>query len=275
MNSWDNKISKLQPGMVAVLGIPYDKNSSYMRGPALAPDVSHDALHSSSSNLCTENGIDLGTLDQWIELGNLSIQDETDVFKEIENTISNLITKDIKIISLGGDHSITFPILRGFATKYTNLNVLQLDAHPDLYDELDGNKLSHATPFLRSLEEGLIGRLVQLGIRTMTPEQQKRADTFNVETIEMKNWDSDSTLDFDGPVYLTLDIDCLDPAFAPGVSHYEPGGFSTREVLSIIQNINVPIIGADIVEFNPERDPSGLTAMVVAKLIKELIGKML
>ena len=80
---------------------------------------------------------------------------------------------------------------------------------------------------------------------------------------------------FDGPLYVTLDLDCLDPAFAPGVSHHEPGGFSARDVIRIIQELAAPPVGADLVELNPRNDPSGVTAMVGAKLIKELLARML
>jgi arginase family enzyme len=167
------------------------------------------------------------------------------------------------------------PILRAYAQKYPNLNVLHLDAHADLYDELNGNRYSHATPLLRSLEEKLVTRLVQLGLRTMTPQERERSRSFGVESIEMRHWHPDISLQFEGPVYLTLDMDCLDPAFAPGISHHEPGGFATRDVLGIIQDLDAPLIGADIVEFNPERDPLGVTAMVAAKFMKEIVGQML
>ena len=93
--------------------------------------------------------------------------------------------------------------------------------------------------------------------------------------IEMKDLERVNTISFDGPVYLSLDLDCLDPAFAPGVSHYEPGGMSTREAIGLIQNCSGRIIGADIVEYNPERDPQGITAMVAAKLLKEILGRMI
>ena len=91
----------------------------------------------------------------------------------------------------------------------------------------------------------------------------------------MKDWQPGMVLQFDGPLYISFDMDALDPAFAPGVSHHEPGGLSTRDVLAVIQSIDVPLIGADIVEFNPLRDVSGMTAMVAAKLLKELASKML
>ncbi len=181
----------------------------------------------------------------------------------------------MRVLTLGGDYSITLPILRAYTQKYPKLNVLHLDAHADLYDELDGNRYSHATPLLRCLEENLIGRLVQIGIRTMTPQERERANHFGVEIIEMRHWRSDISLNFEGPVYLTFDMDCLDPSFAPGISHHEPGGFTTRDVLGIIQGLDAPLIGADIVEFNPKRDHSGVTAMAVVKFLKEIVGQML
>jgi arginase family enzyme len=114
---------------------------------------------------------------------------------------------------------------------------LHIDAHGDLYDDFEGNKLSHACPFARIMEEKLAKRLLQIGIRTYNAHQREQVKRFNVEAIEMKDWKDGTTLKFNGPVYISLDLDALDPAFVPGVSHYEPGGFSTRQVLSVIQNL--------------------------------------
>jgi arginase len=125
------------------------------------------------------------------------------------------------------------------------------------------------------MEEGLAKRLVQVGIRTLTPHQKVQARQFNVELVEMKDWNDTFRFDFEGPLYISLDLDALDPAFAPGVSHYEPGGFTTRQVLSIIQNLEAHFVGADIVELNPSRDSNNMTAMVAAKCFKELLAKML
>ena len=125
------------------------------------------------------------------------------------------------------------------------------------------------------MEEGLAEKLVQVGIRTMNPHQQEQARRFGVAVIDMKSWRPETRFGFSGPLYISLDMDALDPAFAPGVSHHEPGGLSTRELLTVIQGIDVPVIGADIVEFNPLRDESGMTAMVAAKLLKELVSKMI
>nr|NIV28320.1 agmatinase [Anaerolineae bacterium] len=149
-----------------------------------------------------------------------------------------------------------------------------LDAHPDLYDEIEGNRYSHGCPFARIMEESLVTRLVQVGIRTMNPHQRAQAERFGVEVHEMRDWRPGTAFDFGGPVYLSLDLDVLDPAFAPGTSHHEPGGLSTREVLELIQNLRAPIVGADIVELNPKRDPLGITAMAAAKLLKEVVAGM-
>lgn len=275
MTSSMNLYDKLKPGMIAVVGIPYDENSSFMRGAALAPNRIREVLHSGSTNLCSENGIDLKTEPRFHDLDDLKLTSGIAVLKEIEEAITNLIKQDIYVLSLGGDHAITYPILKGYSKKYDKLNALHLDAHPDLYNEYEGNRYSHACPFARIMEEGLVKRLVQVGIRTMNPHQSAQAKKFGVETIEMRQWKPNITFNFEGPVYLSLDIDILDPGFAPGVSHYEPGGLSPREVLQLIQSLRDPIVGADIVEFNPKRDPSGITAMVASKFLKEIVGKMI
>jgi arginase family enzyme len=125
------------------------------------------------------------------------------------------------------------------------------------------------------MEEGLADRLVQIGIRTMTGHQREQAERFGVEVIEMRDWRDGTPLRFDTPVYLSLDLDALEPGLAPGVSHREPGGLSVRQALGILQSLEAPLAGADLVEFNPLNDPSGLTAQVAAKLVKEIASRML
>jgi arginase family enzyme len=155
------------------------------------------------------------------------------------------------------------------------MNILHIDAHPDLYHDYEGNPNSHASPFARIMEANLAKRLVQVGIRTINPHQRDQIQRFGVEVVEMRDWRSTSLPRFDGPVYLSLDLDALDPAFAPGVSHHEPGGFSAREIITLIQNLEGELVGADIVELNPTRDPLGITAMLAAKLCKEISARML
>ena len=125
------------------------------------------------------------------------------------------------------------------------------------------------------MEEGLADRLVQVGIRTATGHQREQIERFGVEAVEMKDFSDDLTIEFDTPVYISFDIDGLDPAFAPGVSHREPGGLSTRQALNVIQRLKADVVGADLVEFNPRMDSTGVTAMVCAKLLKEIAAKML
>ena len=227
MNEDNTLKDEIHSKEITVLGIPLDKNSSFRRGSALAPQRIRDALYSKSTNLWTEKGIDLGSISGWQLLDDLEFSDQIAVFAKIEHKIKELLRKKAQIISLGGDHSITYPIIRAYAKIYHNLSILHLDAHPDLYDELEGNRYSHACPFARIMEENLVSRLVQVGIRTLTGHQREQAERFNVEIVEMKEIEKAGKIKFDGPVYLSLDMDCLDPAFAPGVSHHEPGGMST------------------------------------------------
>ena len=144
-----------------------------------------------------------------------------------------------------------------------------------LYDELDGDKYSHACPFARIMEESLASRLVQVGIRTLNTHQREQSEKFGTEIIEMKDFEPGKIPVFSKPLYLSIDLDGLDPAFAPGVSHHEPGGLTSRDVINIIHGIKVPIIGADIVELNPLRDANGITAALAAKLTKEIIACMI
>ena len=176
---------------------------------------------------------------------------------------------------LGGDHSITYPLVKAAAKHYPNLNILHFDAHPDLYDNFEDNPSSHASPFARIMESGLVKRLVQVGIRTINGHQRQQAQHFGVEVLTMRRWQDVFHIQFDSPLYITFDLDCLDPAFAPGVSHHEPGGLSTREALGIIQSLQANIVAADLVEFNPTQDLSNLTEMVAAKIFKEIVAKML
>jgi agmatinase len=265
----------LKSGMVAVVGIPFDAYSSFMRGPALAPAQIRDTWNAGACNLCSESGIDLDTHPDFVVLGDIGIGKGSAVIKDIERTIAELLSHDVRIISLGGDHAITYPILKSYAKKFVRLDLLHLDAHPDLYDSYDGNRYSNACPFARIMEEKLASRLVQVGIRTLNPHQKQQAQRFGAEIINMQNLQQATSIQWENPVYLSIDLDVLDPAFAPGVSHHEPGGMSTRRLIDLIQGLQVPIAGADIVEYNPKRDASEITAMAAVKILKEVASRML
>ena len=258
-----------------VIGIPFDDHSSFLKGASKGPKAIRKALYSESTNLATESGLDLGSNDKWQDRGNIEITDTDTAFDLIENVCNEYLNQGARIVTLGGDHSITLPIIRSYSRSLKTMDILQLDAHPDLYDELDGNRESHGCPFARIMEENLVGRLVQVGIRTMNPHQQKQSDRFRTEIIPMREWHRDMNFQFNNPVYLSIDMDCLDPGFAPGVSHYEPGGFTPRDVISIIQGVKGLIVGADIVEVNPKRDHHGMTASVGAKFLKEILDRII
>lgn len=260
---------------VSLLGIPYDANSTYLRGPAEAPHRIREALYCNSSNLWTEDGTDLGQSGTLHDAGDLKLPLEAEpAGAVIEQAVRDTVALGHPLICLGGDHSITYPILRGFKDRVSDITILHFDAHPDLYHDYAG-RLSHACPFARIMEDGLAQRLVQVGIRTIGAHQFEQAKKFGVEVITMRNIAHVADLKFEGPLYISFDVDVLDPAFAPGVSHYEAGGMSVREVLNLIQGLRVPLVGADIVEYNPIRDHQNQTAMVCSKILKEISAAML
>jgi agmatinase len=232
-------------------------------------------MNSGASNLCSESGIDLAARPDFIDIGDIQIDGDSDAIENIEASITELLNCDVRPIALGGDHAITYPIIKSFHKRYGRLEIVQLDAHPDLYDTYDGNRFSHACPFARIMEEKLASRLVQIGIRALNPHQQLQAERFGVEIITIPQYDKAARIPLTGPLYLSIDLDVLDPAFAPGVSHHEPGGLTTRQVIELIQQLQAPIVGADIVELNPKRDPSEITAMAAVKILKEVSARML
>ena len=261
--------------MLSILCIPFDENSSFLKGSAKAPQKIIEAFYSDSSNAYSENGFNCRNTEKIKILDNLELPYGKLAIEKIRTTVKEELEKSNHVLSIGGDHSITFPIIEAFSAKYDSLNILHFDAHPDLYDDFDNNPFSHASPFARIMENNLVKRLVQIGIRTLNDHQIDQVNRFGVEVIEMKDFDSDLVLQFTGPVYISLDLDGLDPAYAPGVSHPEPGGLSTRNIINIIHSLKGLVIGGDIVEYNPDKDINDITATTGAKLMKELIGKIM
>ena len=262
------------PHPVALLGLPTDVNSSHLRGAALGPGAIRAALWSGASNLTSEKGVDLGTPGALRDEGDLSLREDAADRGRIEKAVAGLLERGLKPLLLGGDHSVTYPVIRAFAARHSNLGILHFDAHPDLYDEYGGNRFSHACPFARIMEEGLARRLVQVGIRTANAHQAAQAERFGVEMVAMSAFDADAVRIPRGPVYITIDLDALDPAFAPGVAHREPGGLSVRDVIRVLHRVRGPVVGADIVELRPASDVDGVTAVAASKLLKEVAGLM-
>jgi len=270
-------MSEMQPSpaKLALIGFCYDENSSFTKGSADAPGQIRAALRSEAWNLWSESGVDLGADNTFFDAGDIEPLPGGDMISLIEQSIATLLNDKLAPLSLGGDHSITYPIIKALSRKYDDLSILHFDAHPDLYHDFQGNRYSHASPFARIMEEKLVKRLVQVGIRTINAHQREQIERFGVEVLEMKSYDDHYELQFDTPVYLSFDIAALDPAFAPGVSHREPGGLSTRQAIDLIRRLKGNVVGADIVEFNPRMDPLHITGTVCAKLLKEIAAKML
>jgi len=254
-------------------------NSSYLRGPAGAPAKIREAFQCDASNQWSELGVDVGAANAFADAGDLRLSNSGEQsaldLSEIERAVVSLLEKGERPVSLGGDHSVTYPVVRAFASRYPDLAIIHFDAHPDLYDEFAGSRVSHACPFARIMENRLAKRLIQVGIRTLNRHQGEQAEKFGVEIIPMSALPAYERLKIRGPVYVSFDMDVLDPAFAPGISHHEPGGMSVREAIAHLHAIEGTLVGADIVEYNPERDIAGMTASVAAKILKEILGMMI
>ncbi len=263
------------PARLRLIGLPYDSSSSFLRGAAEAPAAIRAALESSHWNSWSELGQDLAANDVMSDAGDVLLSAGPRARDEIESAVAEVLAGGWRPLALGGDHSVTYPLIRAMRRSYPALTILHLDAHPDLYEEFEGDRFSHACPFARIMEEDLASRLVQVGIRTLNPPQRRQAQRYGVELIDMRSWEAGVRPSVEGPVYLSVDLDVLEPAFAPGVSHREPGGLSVRDVLSIIQQLRGTLVGADVVEYNPRQDIGGVTAVVAAKIVKEIAGRIL
>ncbi len=261
---------------MAIIGIPFDEKSCYLKGASKGPRAIREASTGKAINPWTELGVNLEEETVLVDLGDIDVTgDFKDVFSRIEERIFEILEREAVPIVLGGDHSISLPVVRAFSRKFRPLDILHFDAHPDLYEELYGDRYSHACPFARIMEEGLAQNLVQVGVRTATGEQRAKASKHGVRIIEMKDFKENLTLDFSNPLYISFDMDALDPAYAPGVSHHESGGLSTRQAINVIHALNARIVGLDVVEVNPERDITGITTAAAVKIIKEVAGTII
>jgi arginase len=258
---------------VVSIGLPTYRNSSCLRATSDAPAIIAGEMHREEGNSFTECGIDLQEEGSYAHAGDLDLE-QPDDFARIASLAGSL-GRERHAIFFGGDHSVTWPILHGLARVHGSLDVVHIDAHPDLYDDYEGNPHSHASPFARIMEQGLARSLEQYGIRTLTPHQRAQVQRFGVRCHEMKDHRDWPVPAASGPVYVSIDLDGLDPACAPGVAHREPGGMSVRDALDVLFSIRARIVGADIVEYHPARDVSGITALAAAKLAREIAGMML
>ncbi|HEY5596964.1 MAG TPA: agmatinase [Candidatus Bipolaricaulota bacterium] len=260
-----------QAARFALLGAPYDAGSSFRPGARLAPASIRQMA--SSLNACSERGLDLSNLNA-VDRGDLPLNNRVKrAFGLIEEEVGFLLDAKIVPVVLGGDHSVTVPCFKAALARYPKLRLLYFDAHPDLYADFEGDPYSHACVVSRILElEGASGkRMAQWGIRASTPAQEAAARKAGMRTVCA--WDlAGQTYASDDPVYVSFDIDVLDPSCAPGCGNPVPGGLSMREALNLIHAIKAPIACMDVVEVNPLLDPSGISALAAARVAVELVA---
>ncbi|MEM9139232.1 MAG: agmatinase [Pseudomonadota bacterium] len=269
---------------IGLVGVPFDIGLNYRAGPREAPGavrhasrlirMAHPSTGVEPYKLC--NIADLGdapvnpmSLDQSIEM--------------IEGFFADLKALDIRPVAIGGDHTVPSPILRALA-KDRPVGLLQIDSHADVLDEMCGTKVNHATFMRRAHEEGLIdpARVVQLGLRgsRFVPEDVQYGIDVGFTVLTMDDYEDlgraatiakiRETVG-DGPLYVTIDIDGLDPSFCPGTPVPEIGGIIPRDVQKILQGLmGCDVIGADICEVAPCYDPTGITSVTAANLMFEL-----
>ena len=260
------------PPTIHLIGLPIDHNSSFERGSALGPAAIRAALWSDRGNLASECGLEIGGEIDLVDHGDLTLTNADNEVDDstIRSAVAASTAENAVPLLLGGDHSVSYPIVASLAKRHGPLNILHFDAHPDLYDDFERNPRSHASPFARIMEGRHAARLVQVGIRTLNRHCRDQAERFGVEILPISSFSPLRVPVLSSPLYISVDLDGIDPSEAPGVSHPEPGGLRLRDVLDCIHKQTAPIVGADIVELNPKRDVGDLTAILAAKLVREL-----
>ncbi len=272
---------------LAILGAPFDGGTTFRAGARYGPG----AIREASLLLRPYNdALDLSPFRerQVVDAGDAAPNpvDIVDAHRAIETDAARLHQGGTRVLGLGGDHSVSLPLLRATAATHGRLSLLQLDAHTDTWDSYFGSKLTHGTIFRRAAEEQLIdaGSSVQIGLRGSLYSSDDYAENAELGFRTLLARDLDR-VGVDGaiqlaleclrsPVYITVDIDCLDPAFAPGTGTPEAGGLTSRELLSILRGLaaQVDVAAADVVEVSPPYDPSGATAVAGANAAYELLG---
>jgi agmatinase len=273
---------------LVVVGLPWDLTSSYRRGAATAPNHIRAATSARLYNRFTEKGLDLSIWWKVCDHGDINTRNPLVLKQRLAARVGRHHHSDPSMLFMGGDHYITFPCFTvAAAIQKRPISLLYFDAHPDLYVDYEGRKQSHATVVSRILESDLSsGAVCYVGVRASTKEQDERIKRLRLKTHTANDVHAKGCVETatsirsafaDQPVYLSIDLDCLDPAFAPGVGNPQPGGLSTRQLIDILHGIRgLNIIAADIVEYSPKFDSlSKTTAFTAAILIKEIMGSMI
>lgn len=271
---------------VAVLGIPMDIGTSWRSGTRFGPKqiraesamIRPYNLQTGAAPFDSLNVADIGDL----AINTFSLKDSLRI---IEDSYNEVLTSDVIPVALGGDHSLTLPILRAIAKKHGPVALVHVDAHADVNDEMFGERETHGTVFRRAYEEGLIdaSHVYQVGLRGTgyTASDFSEAQEWGFQMWlapdlwhrSLSNLGAEIRRDIgDRPTYITYDIDSLDPAYAPGTGTPEIGGLTTAQAMELIRGLRgLNIVGCDMVEVSPPYDPSGNTALTAANLLFELL----
>ena len=264
----------------SVIGVPYDGAACARKGAALAPErIRFWSMHLTPFS---EDRTRLGGT-RICDLGNISINDQEQDFEFVCKKVAAL--PNVPII-LGGDHSISIPVLEAQRERYKDqrLGLLWVDAHPDLCDVFTGSRLSHACVLRRALEFGIEPQDVcMVGLRSWEDQEidlieNSRLNVYTAALVSERGMKSVATsvyskLNVCDAVHISLDIDCLDPAFAPGTGIPDSGGLTSREVITLIKSMQgLPLAGLDLVEVSPPVDPSEATVFAALKIIMEYVA---
>ncbi len=264
---------------VVVSGVPFDCATTYRSGARLGPR----AIRAASPEVAALDAFPLGfnVFDhiKVVDYGDCYLDSgyPMDVVTQVEAHASNILSSGAKMLTLGGDHFVTYPLLRASAEKYGPLALVHFDAHSDTWPD-DGERLDHGSMFLRAAREGLIdpARSVQIGIRTANDQTHG----FTVLTAPWVHREGPQAttakiLEIVGnsKVYLTFDIDCLDPAFAPGTGTPVPGGLSTAQALAILGGLgSIDYVSMDVVEVAPSYDHAEITAIAAVTIAHQWLA---
>jgi guanidinobutyrase len=271
---------------VVFIGIPLDVGTSNRPGTRFGPkQIRAESVMLRPYNMWTRaapfDSLRVG------DLGDVPINtfDLKDAVARITDFYNKVLAHDVMPLTLGGDHTLSLPVLRAIADKHGPVGLIHVDAHADINEHMFGEAIAHGTPFRRAVEEGLIDpfRTWQIGLRgtgyTAEDFDWARDQGFTVVQAEELWHQSAAPLIEraraamgDGPVYLTFDIDSLDPGFAPGTGTPEIGGLTPIQAIEIIRGCRgLNLVGADLVEVSPPYDPQGNTALLAANLIYEML----
>lgn len=262
-----------ESSQIVLVGAPFDGTTSFRPGTRFAPSV----IRPDSYGLETYSPyLDLDLEDYSLcDIGDIELPfgNTKNALKEIQTTITQIVNNNKKPLMIGGEHLVSLPALQSLYEKHPDLCIIHLDAHTDLRDDYMGEKLSHASVIRRAWDFLGDHRIYQFGIRSGTKEEFNWAkehtylNPFNLETFE------DITIKLkDRPVYLTIDLDVLDPSIFPGTGTPEPGGICFNTLISALKSLTClnHLVGADIVELSPHYDPSGVSTAVCCKVVREV-----